>query len=153
MNFSEKNSNINISRIIKEIFFLDSLTGKGLVCYFTNWAQYRPGLGKYVPENIDPFLCDVLIYAFAELEDDKRLKPFEWNDLSEPWMKGMYEKTIDLKRVNSKLKVLLAVGGWNHGPGNNLLLLKIKNEFFFCIKMRSLSDFENFHFILKPKPN
>lgn len=87
-----------------------------------------------MPTNIDPFLCNIIIYAFAEIETD-HLKPFEWNDLSEPWMKGLYEQTVGLKKQNPNLKVLLAVGGlvqnnlrlhfvssfyllgWNHGPG------------------------------------
>jgi chitinase len=65
----------------------ESVDSKNLFCYFTNWAQYRPGLGKYMPDQIDPFLCNVIIYAFAEIEGD-HLKPYEWNDLSEEWMKG-----------------------------------------------------------------
>lgn len=32
-------------------------------------------------------------------------------------MKGMYERTIDLKKQNPQLKILLAVGGWTHGSG------------------------------------
>ncbi|XP_008943281.1 PREDICTED: acidic mammalian chitinase-like, partial [Merops nubicus] len=40
-----------------------------LSCYFTNWAQYRPGLGKYTPENIDPCLCTHLLYAFAGMSN------------------------------------------------------------------------------------
>ncbi len=29
----------------------------------------------------------------------------------------MYERVIDLKKINPKLKVMLAVGGWNLGSG------------------------------------
>ena len=43
--------------------------------------------------------------------------PYEWNDESTSWSKGLYERTIGLKKVNTDLKVLLAVGGWNHGSG------------------------------------
>jgi chitinase len=39
------------------------------------------------------------------------LAPYEWNDQSTEWSKGMYERTTDLKRLNPNLKVLLAVGG------------------------------------------
>lgn len=54
-----------------------------VVCYFTNWSQYRRGLGKFTPENIDPFLCTHLIYAFAFLKNGE-LRMFEKNDESKP---------------------------------------------------------------------
>ena len=85
-----------------------------IVCYMTNWSQYRPDAGKFLPDNVDPFMCTHLIYAFAKLENNK-LAPFEWNDDSTSWSKGLYEKTTDLKKANPNLKVLLAVGGWNMG--------------------------------------
>lgn len=40
----------------------DDGNGKKLVCYYTNWSQYRPKEGRFVPEDIDPFLCTHLIY-------------------------------------------------------------------------------------------
>jgi len=46
-----------------------------------------------------------------------QLDAFEWNDKSSEWSKGMYERTVDLKKANSSLKVMLAVGGWNFGSG------------------------------------
>lgn len=58
------------------------------VCYYTNWAQYRPNEGKYFPEDIDPSLCTHIVYAFAKLNGN-RLEAFEWNDESTDWMRGM----------------------------------------------------------------
>ncbi|KAK7113239.1 chitotriosidase-1-like [Littorina saxatilis] len=86
------------------------------VCYYTNWAQYRPGAGRFVPENVDPSLCTHYIYAFATLQGNN-IKAFEWNDESTPWSKGMYERFIALKQKNPAMKVLLAIGGWNMGSG------------------------------------
>ncbi len=51
-----------------------------LACYFTNWAQYRPDVGKYMPENVDPHLCTHLIYAFSIINKANELTTFEWND-------------------------------------------------------------------------
>ena len=45
--------------------------GKKIVCYFTNWAWYRQGLGKYKPEDIDYTLCTHINYGFAVLDPNK----------------------------------------------------------------------------------
>uniref|UniRef100_A0A3Q1H2A4 Acidic mammalian chitinase n=1 Tax=Acanthochromis polyacanthus TaxID=80966 RepID=A0A3Q1H2A4_9TELE len=79
-----------------------------LTCYFTNWAQYRPGAGLYLPTNIDPCLCDHLIYAFAGM-DNNMIQTTEWND------EKLYGQFQALKNQNSNLKTLLAIGGWNFG--------------------------------------
>uniref|UniRef100_A0A9L0RUY9 Chitinase 3 like 2 n=1 Tax=Equus caballus TaxID=9796 RepID=A0A9L0RUY9_HORSE len=44
-----------------------------LVCYFTNWSQDWQEPGKFTPENIDPFLCSHLIYAFASISKNKTI--------------------------------------------------------------------------------
>uniref|UniRef100_A0A8C7X0I3 chitinase n=1 Tax=Oryzias sinensis TaxID=183150 RepID=A0A8C7X0I3_9TELE len=75
-----------------------------LACYFTSWSQYRPGVGKYLPENVDPHLCTYLIYAFAVISSTNEIKIFEWND------EILYKSLIELKYRNPQLKILLAVG-------------------------------------------
>jgi GH18 family chitinase len=98
------NSIQNASRICYTI-------GYNLVCYYTNWAQYRSSEAKFLPENIDPFLCTHIIYAFAKLDTNSQLAPFEWNDQSTLQTKGMYQRVTDLKKTNPNLKILLSVGG------------------------------------------
>lgn len=66
-------------------------TTKPLLCYFTNWAQYRSGAGRYLPANIDPNLCTHLIYAFATLNQYNQLATYEWND------EVLYKDFNDLK--------------------------------------------------------
>lgn len=82
-----------------------------IVCYYTNWAQYRPKPGTYFPEDVDPNLCTHIIYAFAKINDNSELQSFEWNDESTDWAPGMYQRTVNLKKKNKDLKVLIAVGG------------------------------------------
>lgn len=96
--------------------------GYKIVCYYTNWAQYRPTPGTYFPENVDPTLCTHIIFAFAKINANYELEAFEWNDPWEEWAPGMYNRTVALKKKNPKLKVLLAVGGWNLGslPFSNM---------------------------------
>ena len=90
---------------------------KIVVCFFSNWAQYREGEQKFLPENIDVNLCTHIIYSFAKLIEDS-LEPYEWNDVSTSWSKGLYERSVALKEKNPNLKVMLAIGGWNHGSGS-----------------------------------
>ncbi|XP_054902245.1 acidic mammalian chitinase-like [Poeciliopsis prolifica] len=88
---------------------LQTVSSTKLVCYFTNWSQYRPGVGRYTPENIDPNLCTHLIYAFSIISSSNELSTFEWND------EVLYKSFNALKNRNPQLKTLLAVGGWNFG--------------------------------------
>ncbi|XP_057184616.1 acidic mammalian chitinase-like isoform X1 [Triplophysa rosa] len=80
-----------------------------LICYFTNWSQYRPDVGQYLPSNVDPHLCTHLIYAFSIINQANQLSTYEWND------ETLYRSFNGLKQINPSLKTLLAVGGWNFG--------------------------------------
>ena len=54
-----------------------------IVCYFTNWAWYRPGLGKYRAEDVQPELCTHIVYGFAVLDySSLNIKPHDsWADI------------------------------------------------------------------------
>ena len=83
---------------------------KRIVCYHTNWGKYRPGNKKFEPENIDPKLCTHIIYSFANLTNYE-ISATDGNDESIGTMRGLYERTIDLKKKNPILKISLAIGG------------------------------------------
>lgn len=53
-----------------------------VVCYFTNWAWYRQGNGKYLPSDIDASLCTHIVYGFAVLDSGTlQIKPHDtWAD-------------------------------------------------------------------------
>ncbi|XP_058457279.1 probable chitinase 10 [Malaya genurostris] len=88
--------------------------GYKIVCYYTNWSQYRTKLGKFVPEDIPADLCTHIIFAFGWLKKGK-LSSFESNDETKDGKTGLYDRMMALKKVNPKLKVLLAIGGWSFG--------------------------------------
>lgn len=85
-----------------------------IVCYFTNWAWYRPGIGKYTPDNIDTDLCTHVVYGFAVLDySNLVIKTHDsWADLDN----SFYTRVTELK--NKGIKVTLALGGWNDSAGD-----------------------------------
>ena len=93
-----------LERLFTLVVFLD----------FTNWAWYRPGVGKYKPEDIDPSICTHVVYGFAVLDSNKLvIKPHDsWADLDNQF----YQKVTFLKQHG--VKVLIAIGGWNDSKGN-----------------------------------
>ncbi|CAI9726700.1 chitinase-3 1 isoform X2 [Octopus vulgaris] len=53
-----------------------------IFCYYTSFAQTRRGIGKFVPENINPYLCTHIIFAFVDVSRDGRsLVPVNDNDV------------------------------------------------------------------------
>ncbi|CAL1532903.1 unnamed protein product [Lymnaea stagnalis] len=101
---------------------MSAVHGKKIFCYYSSFAQTRHGVGYFIPENINPFLCTHIIYAFVDISSDGRdLRPFNRNDQGE---NGLYARTQALKKVNPELKVLLAVGGWQIGSKPFIPMIK-----------------------------
>lgn len=45
-----------------------------VICYYASWAAYRPGNGRFLPEDINPNLCTHINYAFLGLNNDGTLQ-------------------------------------------------------------------------------
>ncbi|XP_039271473.2 chitinase-3-like protein 1 isoform X1 [Styela clava] len=83
--------------------------GKNFVCYFTNWAQYRPGEAKFDVSDVDPFLCTHIVYSFVTMDSDLELELREWNGMD------LINALMALKNQNEALKITAAIGGWKFG--------------------------------------
>ena len=92
---------------------MDQKHGHIINCYYTNWSQYRDGVGKFFPEDIDTTLCTHLTFSFAKVvavsessdNNEWTLEPYEWNDLDSEWSDGLYTRLNNLKKSNPILKV------------------------------------------------
>ncbi|XP_020795427.2 chitinase-3-like protein 1 [Boleophthalmus pectinirostris] len=89
--------------LLAALLFIHSTTTFKLVCHFSNWSQYTTGLGKFMVEDIDPFLCTHVVYNFAVINHDNKLTGNEWAE------KSIYQHLAGLKNRNSELKTLLSV--------------------------------------------
>ncbi|OWF36224.1 acidic mammalian chitinase-like [Mizuhopecten yessoensis] len=78
------------------------------VCYYTSWSEFRLGVGKFTPSDIDASLYSHIIFAFAKIKSNK-LKKYYQNDTE------LYSQVTSLKLQNTDLKVLLAVGWGTSG--------------------------------------
>lgn len=90
-----------------------------VVCYFTNWAWYRPGEGKYTPDDIDENLCTHVVYGFAVLNrETSTIKTHDsWADIDNRF----YERVVALRAKG--IHVTVAIGGWNDSLGDKYSLL------------------------------
>jgi len=92
---------------------------KVVVCYWGTWSTYRKSHGQFTVDNLDPNLCTHIIYSFAALDaSTNKIKSLDpWLDLGDGGSTGRrgFLRATELKRRNPKLKVTLAIGGWNEG--------------------------------------
>ncbi|KAG7177549.1 Acidic mammalian chitinase-like 1, partial [Homarus americanus] len=90
-------------RLLTMLLFPEAAANDGLmVCYYGSWAVYRRGNGKFDVEAIDPAICTHLMFGFAGLGSDNKIK-------------CAYNRFTALKARNTNLVTILAVGGWNEG--------------------------------------
>jgi chitinase len=79
-----------------------------VVCYVQAAATYRKEPLSFSPEDLDPYACTHVIYAFASID------PHTFNMISNDdefdIIQGGYRSVTGLKRLNPKLKVLISVG-------------------------------------------
>ncbi|CAD6215960.1 GSCOCT00004262001.2-RA-CDS [Cotesia congregata] len=87
---------------------------KKVICYFTNWAWYRPESGKYLPEDINPNLCTHIVYGFTVLDYD--MLTIKMHDMWADVDNKFYERVTAYK--SKGIKVLVALGGWNDSAGD-----------------------------------
>lgn len=87
-----------------------------IVCYYGAWSAYRWGAGQFAIEDIDPFLCTHIVYAFATLSPNNTIQSVDpYYDLEENGGLGAYKRFVALTERNPELKALIAIGGWNDG--------------------------------------
>ncbi|XP_014674090.1 PREDICTED: chitinase-3-like protein 2 [Priapulus caudatus] len=95
----------------------DKLVG----CYYTNYAQYRPDIGRFTVDHIGASLCTHIFYAFATLKTG-RLSASEKDD------EDNYKRVTEMKARHPHLKVLLTVGGYALGPGPFSQLMRSRSQ-------------------------
>jgi len=92
---------------------IDVRNGKKVLCYYTDWSPYRAGKAKFTPKNINPHICTHILYAFATFSGDgTSIAPADsYQDIDQ----GGFAEFVALKKMNAKLKALIALGGTGEG--------------------------------------
>ncbi|XP_053693130.1 endochitinase-like [Sabethes cyaneus] len=81
------------------------------VCFFSNWAIYRPGIGRYSLDDIPNGLCSHVLYSFVGFSDKSPHKITEMNPKDDTDPNGL-RRFSELRTRVEGAKLLVSIGGW-----------------------------------------
>ncbi|CAK1547716.1 unnamed protein product [Leptosia nina] len=118
-----------ISKLLVSFIFVSVVaTEKKIICYYGTWATYRNGLGKFDVAHIKAELCTHLVYTFAGINSQGTVVSLDpYLDLPDNWGRNNFRNFNALKQKNTKLKTILAVGGWNEGSAKYSIMAANEN--------------------------
>ncbi|XP_035779009.1 acidic mammalian chitinase-like [Anopheles albimanus] len=89
-----------------------SSSKKPVFGYIGSWAAHRSGRGKFNVSDIEPKLCDYLLYAFFGITEKGTMTILDpWLDLEDNGGLGNIRRLEELKRGHPSLKMLASIGG------------------------------------------
>jgi len=100
----------------------DAKNGPIIVGYYAAWSKYL----KFSPDKLDASKLSHINYAFANISNDLTIE-LGYPDIDATNIKQLNE----LKKVNPKLKTIIAVGGWSwSGRFSDVALTKASRDKF-----------------------
>ncbi|XP_058821625.1 endochitinase-like [Topomyia yanbarensis] len=108
------------------------------VCYFSNWAIFRPGIGRYSLDDIPGGLCTHVLYAFVGFSEKSPLKITEMKPADDVNPNGL-RKFSELRNRFPSTKLLVSVGGWGQDSSVfSTMVSSAENRRQFCNSVVSL---------------